>query len=93
MNSRLINVRLDPERLRKARTLREHGVRLSDVVREAIDEQFLRLRSNPEADVKELVRRLFERHPDPAGLPLRDYDVHDHGAARRAVLRKLRPAR
>jgi len=93
MNSHLINVRLDSERLRKVRTLREHGISLSDVVREAIDEEFLRLRPNPKADVKALIRRICEQHPDPAGLPPRDYDVHDAAAARRAIRRKLRSAR
>jgi len=92
MSSRLVNVRLDSERLRKARTLRERGVSLSDVVREAIDERFLRLRSEP-PDVKALIRGIFEHYPDPADLPSRDYDVHDRHAARQAVLRKLRPAR
>ena len=92
MSSRLVNVRLDSERLRKAQTLRERGVRLSDVVREAIDERFLRLRSEPERDVEALIRRIFGRHPDPAGLPPRDYDVHNRAAARQAILRKLRPA-
>jgi len=92
MSSRLINVRLDSERLRKARSLRERGVRLSDVVREAIDERFLRLRSDSKSDVKMLIRRLFEQYPDPAGLPPRDYDVHNRGAARQAILHKLRPA-
>jgi hypothetical protein len=43
--------------------------------------------------VKTLIRKMFEQYPDPAGLPPRDYDVHDRGAARRAILRKLRPAR
>ena len=93
MSSRLINVRLDPERLRRAQTLRERGVKLSDVVREAIDERFLRLRSEPEPDVKTLIRKIFEQYPDPAGLPPRGYDVYDRGAARQAILRKLRPAR
>jgi hypothetical protein len=93
MSSRLVNVRLDSERLRKARMLREHGVRLSDVVREAIDERYLQFRSAPEADVKTLIQRIFEQYPDPERLPSRDYDVHDRTAARQAVLRKLRPAR
>jgi hypothetical protein len=92
-NSRLINVRLDPERVRKAQTLRERGVRLSDVVREAIDERFLQLRSESGRDSKKLIRRIFEQYPDPAGLPPRDYDVHDRAAARQAILRRLRPAR
>ena len=91
MSSRLINVRLDSERLRKARTLREHGVSLSDVVREAIDERFLQLRSESTPDVKTLIREIFERYPDPGGLPARDYDVYDRAAARQAILRKLHP--
>ena len=92
VSSGWINVRLDPERLRKARTLREHGVRFSDVVREAIDERFLRLRPEPAPDVKTLIRRIFEWYPDPPGLPPRGYDVHDRRAARQAILRKLRTA-
>jgi len=93
MSSRLVNVRLDAERLRKARKLREHGVRLSEVVREAIDERFLQLRSEPESDAKTLIQRIFEKYPDPAGLPARDYDVHDRVAAREAILRKTRRGR
>jgi hypothetical protein len=93
MMARLINVRLDSERLRKAQRLRECGVRLSDVVREAIDERFLRLRSEPEPDTKTLIRRIFERYPDPPDLPPRGYDLYDRRAARQAILRKLRKTR
>ena len=93
MGSRLINVRLDPERLRKAQTLRNRGVSLSDVVREAIDEQFQRLPPEQPSDMKTLLRRIFEQFPDPAGLPSRDYNAHDRRAARQAIVRKLRPAR
>ena len=93
MNSRLMNVRLDPERLRKARMLREHGIRLSEVVRAAIDEQFLQLPARAKDDVRLLIRQIFQQYPDPPGLPPRDYDVHDRTAARQAILRKLRPAR
>lgn len=93
MGSRLINVRLDSERLRKVQALRERGVALSEVVREAIDERFLELRSEPRPDVKTLIRRIFEQYPDPADLPPRGYDVHDRRAARQAIIHKLRPAR
>lgn len=93
MDSRLINVRLDSERLRKARALRERGVTLSGVVRDAIDQRFLRLQSESKADVKAVIQRIFEQYPDPPGLPPRAYDVHDRKAARRAILRKLRPGR
>ena len=92
MGSRLVNVRLDAERLRKVQTLRERGVALSDVVREAIDERFAELRQpGSQPDVRTIIRRIFERYPDPPGLPLRDYDVHDRRSARAAILRKIRP--
>jgi hypothetical protein len=94
MGSRLINVRLDEERVRKAQTLRERGVPLSDVVREAIDARFAELRrSEAPPDVRTIVRRIFEQYPDPPDLSPRDYDVHDPRAARAAILRKLRPVR
>jgi len=93
MSSRLVNVRLDADRLRKAQRLRERGVALSDVVREAIDERYSHVRSGSAPDVKTIVRRIFEQYPDPAGLPPRDYDVHDRLAARSAMLRKVRRPR
>ena len=93
MSSRLVNVRLDSERVRKARALREHGVSLSDVVRKAIDEEFLRLRTESQPDVRALIQKIFERYPDPPRLAPRHYDVHDRIAARQAIHRKLRPAK
>jgi hypothetical protein len=95
VKSRLVNVRLDAERLRKARALRKRGVTLSDVVREAIDERYGRDESASHTDTQTLIRRLFEHHPDPPDLPARGYDVHDRVAARRAIARRLtarRPA-
>ena len=77
VSSRLVNVRLDADRLRKARKLRDRGVALSDVVREAIDERFLQLKSAPSGDVASIVRRIFEEYPDPPDLPPREYHVHD----------------
>ena len=94
MGSRLVNVRLDAERLRKAQTLRQRGIALSDVVRKAIDERFAAMReTGSEPDVRAIVRRIFEVHPDPPDLPPRDYDVHDRRAARAAILRKFRRVR
>jgi hypothetical protein len=94
MGSQLINVRLDEERLRKARQLREHGVTLSDVVREAIDERFAALRRDGASrDVRRLIRDLFEQYPDDPGTAPRDYDVHDPAAARAALGRRLRRPR
>jgi hypothetical protein len=94
MSSRLVNVRLDADRVRKAQTLRAHGVALSDVVREAIDERFAALRRSESAlDVRMIVRRMFEQYPDPPDLPPRGYDVYDRRAARAAILRKVRTVR
>jgi hypothetical protein len=94
MSSRLVNVRLDADRIRKAQKLRAHGMALSDVVREAIDERFAALRrSESPLDVMTIVRRMFEQYPDPPDLPPRDYDIYDRRAARVAILRKLRTGR
>ena len=94
MGSRLVNVRLDAERLRKAQTLRERGVALSDVVREAIDERFAALRRSERGPTsRQSSDRIFEQYPDPPDLPPRDYDVHDRRAARPAIRRKLRRTR
>jgi hypothetical protein len=90
MNSRLVNVRLDEERLQKARMLRQEGVPLSEVIREAIDQRFELL--NPPGklrDVGKIMRRVFELHPDPPGTSQRGYDIHDRKAAREAIVRKL----
>lgn len=90
MSPKLVNVRLDEDRIRKARILRERGVSLSDVMREAIDERFAAISTLEfRPDVNAIVRGLFERHPDPPGLPPRGYDVHDRRAARRAIQRRL----
>lgn len=91
MISRLVNVRLDEERIRKIQLLRERGIIVSDVVREAIDERFERLNSSRKArDVGNIIQRIFEQYPDPAGLRPRTYNVHDRKAARAAIVDKLR---
>lgn len=94
MSSRLINVRLDQERLRKVRKLKESGIALSDVVREAIDQRFEALRElKKPRDVNAILTRLFQQYPDPPGLPPRTYDIADRKAARAAIVRKLARAR
>jgi hypothetical protein len=91
MASRLVNVRLDPERLRKAQELRAQGVVLSDLVREAIDERHAQTTHavSPSA-VTAIMQRIFREHPDPPGLPPRRYSVHDRRSARAAIRRKLK---
>jgi hypothetical protein len=90
MGSRLINVRLDPDRLRKAQRLRARGVALSTLVREAIDQRYGELdRPAARDDAATIVESILAEYPDPPGLPGRSYDVHDRRATRRAILRKL----
>src|SRR5438105_217160 len=94
MNTRLVNVRLDDERLQRARRLRANGIALSDVVREAIDRQYEQLmESSSRRNVEAIMKQIYERYPDPPGLLPRDYDVHDRDEAKSAVLRKLRRKR
>jgi hypothetical protein len=90
MGTRLVNVRLDEERIRKARALRASGVGISDLLREAIDDRYERSVRSKGLDVAAMMRRIFEEYPDPPDLPPRGYDVHDRAAARRAVVRHLR---
>lgn len=90
VSSKLINVRLDQQRLRKVRKLKESGIALSDVVREAIDRRFEALREfETPRDVEAIMTRLLEQYPDPPDLPPRAYDVADRRAARAAIVRKL----
>lgn len=94
MSSRLVNVRLDEQRIRKARKLRAGGIPLSDLIREAIDQQYERLvESSKPLDVEAIMKQIYERYPDPPDSPPREYDVHDRVAARNAITRKLRNQR
>lgn len=90
MSTRLVNVRLDGERLSKVRTLRRRGVVLSDLVREAIDRQFEALNEHAnQRDVRAIVERILEQYPDPPDLPVRPYDLRDRKQAREAIARKV----
>jgi hypothetical protein len=94
MNTRLVNVRLDQQRLERARRLRAHGIALSDLVRDAIDRQYEHLvNSSKRRDVQAMMNEIYQQHPDPAGLPARNYDVHDSRQARNAIVGKLRQKR
>lgn len=77
--------------MRKARRLRASGVALSDVVREAIDARYEALdQPMTGRDATAAIARILERHPDPARVPSRTYDVHDAAAARAAITRGLK---
>ena len=89
--ARLVNVRLDEQRLRKAAKLRARGVALSDLVREAIDARYDHvIRCGNREDPGAVLARIFEEWPDPADLEPRGYDVHERQQARAAIVKKLR---
>jgi hypothetical protein len=94
MSTGLINVRLDRDRLRKVRKLKEQGVVLSDLVRDAIDRRFQALSSaRPSTEADAIVNRLFEQYPDSADAAIRSYSVHDRRQARAAIVGRLRRER
>jgi hypothetical protein len=91
MSSRLINVRLGQERLRKARKLKESGIAISDVARGANDQRLAALREQDKPrDVGASMARLLKEYPDPPGLPPRTYYLAHRKAVRAAIVRKLR---
>ncbi len=91
MGSRLVKVRLDKDRIRKAQALREQGLTLSDLVRGANDERFAGLRKYiAPPDVRAIVQEILRRYPDPVDTPPRGCDLGDRRAARAAILSKLR---
>ena len=94
MSQRLVNVRLDEDRVRKTRKLRERGVVLSDLVRDAIDARFEQVcATRTSRDLEALVARIFEQYPDPPDLPAPGYNVYDRTEARAAIRRTLRRGR
>jgi post-segregation antitoxin (ccd killing protein) len=92
---KLLNVRLDAEDARKAEMLRKQGVEISSVVRAAIRAEYERRRTKRRdgRSAAKIMAEIYARHPDPADLPARDYDVHDAKQARAAIVAKLKRER
>ena len=91
----LFNVRLDVEDQRKARALRNDGVRLSSLVREAIREEY-RLRSRLRRAVQKpstLVREVLASLPDPTRPAARGFELTDRDAVRSHIHEKIRRRR
>jgi hypothetical protein len=94
MSTRLVNVRLDEEHMKKVRRLRANGVILSELVRETIDQRYDQLvRSPRRRDAEAIMNGIYREYPDPPDLPHRNHDVHRSGEAREAVRRKLHDKR
>lgn len=86
---RLAKVRLSDEHARKLRELQAEGIRLSHIVRVAIDRRYDALQAHAVEDPEAMIRRIHEMYPTPPDEPAPDYDVHDRKQARAAILRKL----
>ena len=87
---KLINVRISTDEAAMAAQLREQGVELSELVREAIRSEYGRRRRLRPGDVDALLDAIHTRHPDPAGSPADRPDIHDRRAFRDTVRRRLR---
>ncbi len=89
----LLNVRLNADDARRATELRQTGVQISQVVRDAIrvehERRIGRRRSRRETST--ILAEIYAAHPDAPDAPRRGFDLRDRKAARRAILRKLRP--
>jgi hypothetical protein len=88
----LLSVRLSPDDARRAAELREDGVQISDVVREAIRAEYLRRRPDRPANRRPslIVKEIIDALPDPEELPPRAVAPTDRKGVRRHVAAKLR---
>jgi hypothetical protein len=88
----LVNVRLSADDARRAAELREDGVQISDVVREAIRAEYLRRRPGKSRDRRPslVVKEILAALPDPADMPPPAVDPTDRHAVRRHIAAKLR---
>jgi hypothetical protein len=71
LGSKLVNVQLAAERLRKMVVLPERGLSLSDAVRDVFDERFAGPGAAAPGDVGAMVTPLRESYPDPPDLERR----------------------
>jgi hypothetical protein len=83
----LLNVRLGPEEDRMAAALREEGVAISGVVREALRAEYeRRFGARRARKGARLVDQILADLPDPPDLPARDFSLTD----RRAIADHIR---
>ena len=89
---KLLNVRLGPEDARRAARLREAGVPISRVVREAIraaHERHVTARVSRRR-ASEIMADIYREHPDPRNLPRGKRDLTDRAGVRRVIRQRLR---
>ena len=92
---KLLNVRLAPEDARMAARLRQAGIPISRLVREAIRAGHARYASVRASRKRpsEIMTSIYREHPDPPGLPREPRDLRNRASVRRVIRRRLRPRR
>jgi hypothetical protein len=88
----LFNVRLDDDDARRAKELREAGVPIARIVRNAIRaEHEYRVTGRVRRQTpRKIMARIYAEHPDPPGTPKPRVDLRDRRAVRKAIVRRLR---
>jgi hypothetical protein len=88
---RLLNVRLGPEDAAMVAELREEGVEMSSLIRDAIRTEYGRRRRKlrPE-DVDALLGEIYARYPEPEGAAPPTVDILDRRAVREYIARRVR---
>jgi hypothetical protein len=92
---KLLNVRLAPEDARMAAHLKQEGIQLSTVVRDAIRvayDQRVRLRTRPRR-LSSLMEQIYLSVPDRGGRRRPMYDLRDRRSIRRVIVARLRRRR
>ena len=94
--TKLLNVRLNAEDAQKADFLRGTGVEISDLVRQAIREEYQRRRKRPRTpeEVKQWFEELYRRFPTPPNeAPYEQIDTTDRRAMSEYIRKRLKAER
>jgi post-segregation antitoxin (ccd killing protein) len=92
---KLLNVRLGPDDARMAARLREAGIPISGIVRDALRAAHERHTSAraPRRRPSEIMAEIYREHPDRQGVRRGKRDLTDRAAVRRVIRQRLRRRR
>lgn len=92
MTGRLLNVRLTAEDEHLVKQLRDRGVSLSELVRQALRDAASRAEAAPR-DPSEIEAEMLRLYPTPPGAKASRPDSRDRRAVRAHIQQKLRASR
>jgi hypothetical protein len=89
---KLLTVRLRPEDAQRIAELRERGVKIADLVRDAIArESWPPVRKiKTAADAKRVLEEIYSKYPDPPGRRRVKLDLTDRKIVARAIRARLK---